>query len=300
MRPRTQANRLRHNALELPLGAADVLSRGTCWPCARNRGIMRSVMVELATAHKRPRLRLRDLLRSSRGAGLPPGQRAVSDFPRFSRRPLQRLPSIPADPAVRITGAVVQSADVSIADLQQLPREERLADFNCVTTWCVRGLRWGGVPFRTFYERLVVTRCQPPEDVCWLRITGLDGSSATVALEDELGDDVLLADSNGEPLNLVHGAPIRFLSPSQYSYKSVKHLASIELFVDQPALGADEHPRARIALEERHPRHSAWSVRGPSRLVAPMIAFLAERSARRTGQLPAGARPSLSARRGRA
>ena len=173
---------------------------------------------------------------------------------------------------------------MSIADLEQLPREERVADFNCVTTWCVRGLHWGGFPFRTFYEELVVTRCQPAEDVRWLRITGLDGGSATVALDDALHDDVLLAASlNGEPLTIVHGAPIRFVSPSQYAYKSVKHVASIELSVDQPALGADEHPRARIALEERHPRNSARSVRVPSRLVAPMIAFLAERSARRTG-----------------
>jgi DMSO/TMAO reductase YedYZ molybdopterin-dependent catalytic subunit len=227
---------------------------------------------------------LRELLRSSRGVGLQPGQRAVSDFPRFGRKPLQRLPSIPTDAAVHITGAVTQSADLSIADLQQLPREERVADFNCVTTWCVRGLHWGGVPFRTFYEEVVVARCQPAEQVSWLRLTGFDGASATVALEDALDDDVLLADSlNGEPLPLVHGAPMRFVSPSQYAYKSVKHLASIELSVDQPALGADEHPRARIALEERHPRRAAWSVRGPSRLVAPMIAFLAERSARRTG-----------------
>jgi DMSO/TMAO reductase YedYZ molybdopterin-dependent catalytic subunit len=237
-----------------------------------------------SSPHKRARLRLRELLRSSRGVGLPPGQRAVSDFPRFGRKPLQRLPSIPADPAIRITGAVAQSADVSIVDVQRLRREERLADFNCVTTWCVRGLRWGGVPFRTFYENVVVTRCQPAEGVCWLQITGLDGASAIVALDDALGDDVLLADSlNGEPLTLVHGAPMRFVSPSQYAYKSVKHVSSIELFVDQPALGADEHPRARIALEERHPRRSARSVRVPSRLVAPVIAFLAERSARRGG-----------------
>jgi DMSO/TMAO reductase YedYZ molybdopterin-dependent catalytic subunit len=236
------------------------------------------------SSFERPRLRLRELLRSSRGAGLPPGQREVSEFPRFSRKPLQRLPSIPADYAVRVTGAVEQSARLSISDLAQLPREERVADFNCVTTWCMRGLRWGGFPFRTFYEEVVVTRCQPAEDVCWLRITGLDGGSATVALEDALGDDVLLADSlNGEPLNPVHGAPMRFVSPRQYAYKSVKHLASIELFVDQPALGADEHPRARVAMEERHPRHSARSVRVSSRLVAPMIAFLAEKSARRTG-----------------
>ena len=129
---------------------------------------------------------------------------------------------------------MAQSAEVAIVDVQRLRREERVADFNCVTTWCVRGLRWGGVPFRIFYEN-VVTRCRPAEGVSWLQITGLDGASAIVALDDALGDDVLLADSlNGEPLTLVHGAPMRFVSPSQYAYKSVKHVSSIELFVDRP------------------------------------------------------------------
>jgi DMSO/TMAO reductase YedYZ molybdopterin-dependent catalytic subunit len=234
-------------------------------------------------AHQRPRLRLRELLRRSRGDGLPPGQRAVSDFPRFSRKPLRGLPSVPTNPTVHIAGAVAHAADVPIGDLQELPGEERVADFNCVTTWCVRGLRWGGMPFRTFYEDIVAPRCEPSSDVRWLRIVGLDDGSAVVALEDALRDDVLLADSlNGEPLTLIHGAPIRCVSPAQYAYKSVKHLASIELSVEQPPLGADEHPRARIALEERHPRHPARRVRGPSRLIAPMIAFLAERSVSRT------------------
>ena len=139
------------------------------------------------------------------------------------------------------------------------------------------------MPFRTFYEDLVVPRCQPSQDVAWLHLVGVDGGAAVVALEDALHDDVLLADSlDGEPLTLVHGAPIRFVSPAQYAYKSVKHLVSVEMSVEQPPLGADEHPRARVALEERHPRHPASRVRLPSRLVAPMIAFLAERSARRT------------------
>jgi DMSO/TMAO reductase YedYZ molybdopterin-dependent catalytic subunit len=101
---------------------------------------------------------------------------------------------------VRIAGAVAHAADVPIGDLQKLPRGERTADLNCVTTWCVRGLRWGGVPFRTFYEHVVVTRCRPSGDARWLRIVGLDGGSAIVALEDALRYEVLLADSlDGEP-----------------------------------------------------------------------------------------------------
>jgi len=237
-------------------------------------------MVEPAT-QKRPRLLLRELLRRSHGNDLPPGQREVSAFPRFGRKPLQRLPTVPTEPAASIAGAVAHAADVPISDLQKLPSEERTADFNCVTTWCVRGLRWGGVPFRTFYEDAVVTRCRPAADVRWLRLVGLDGSSAIVALDDALSDEVLLADAlDGEPLTLMHGAPLRFVSPAHYAYKSVKHLVRIELSVEQPALGADEHPRARVALEERHPRHKARRVRVPSRLVAPMIAFLSERSAR--------------------
>jgi len=125
--------------------------------------------------------------------------------------------------------------------------------------------------------------------VRWLRIVGLDRGSAFVALEDALRDDVMLADSvDGEPLTLARGAPLRFVSPAQYAYKSVKHVAGIELCVAQPAStsGAKEHPRARVALEERHSRYPAWLVRWPYRLVAPMTALIAEMSARRRAASP--------------
>jgi DMSO/TMAO reductase YedYZ molybdopterin-dependent catalytic subunit len=236
-----------------------------------------------AARHRRRRLRLRDLLRPAPGDELAPGQRVVADFPRFSDKPWRRLLVVPTHPGLRITGAVAHPCDVPFADLDELGRHERTADFNCVTTWCVRGLRWGGVSFRSFYDDIVVPRCRPSADVRWLRIVGHDAAAAFVALEDALGDDVLLADRlDGQPLTLVHGAPLRFVSPAQYAYKSVKHVASIELCVDQPTstAGAKEHPRARIALEERHSRYPAWIVRWPYRLVAPLTALLAERSAR--------------------
>lgn len=80
--------------------------------------------------------------------------------------------------------------------------------------------------------------CRPSVDVRWLRIVGLDGGSAIVALEDALRDEVLLADSlDGEHLTLVHGAPMRFTSPAQDAYKSAKHVVRIELSVEQPGVG---------------------------------------------------------------
>ncbi len=248
--------------------------------------------VVIGASPRRARLRLREFLRSADGT-VPAGQRAVVDFPRFGDRPMRGLPAVPVNPVVRIAGAVESPADVPFAALHALARHELTADFNCVTTWCVRGLRWGGIRFRSFYEDILVPRCRPSADVGWLRIVGLDGASAFVALEDALGDDVLLADClDGEPLTLVHGAPLRFVSPAQYAYKSVKHVASIELCVDRPVstAGAKEHPRARVALEERHSRYPAWLVRWPYRLIAPLTALLAERSASRTGRGPGGLR----------
>src|SRR3954464_1319105 len=207
-------------------------------------------MVDRAREQRRPRLRLRELLRNSSDQDLPPGQRAVSEFPRFSRTPMQRLPTVPTNPALRIVGAVTEVADIPVGDLQRLSRPDGTADFTCGTPWCVRALRWTGVPFRAFYEDIVTSRCRPSADVGWLRLVGLDGGSPVVALEDALCEDVLLADAlQGEPLTLRHGAPLRFVSPAQYAYKSVKHLVSIELSVEQPALGTNEHPRARVALE---------------------------------------------------
>lgn len=232
----------------------------------------------------RARLRLRDFV-GRNDEGLAPGQRAVSDFPRFSDRPWRPLPVVPEPPTIRVDGACAHPFEIPISELDTIGRREVTADFNCVTTWCVRGLRWRGVPFVEFYSKIVVPRAVPDEHASWLRIFGLDGAAACVALEDALHEDVLLADAlAGEPLSPTHGAPLRFVSPAQYAYKSVKHVARIEFCVAQPRppAGAKEHPRARVELEERHMRLPPWLVRWPYRLVAPLTALIAERAAERT------------------
>src|SRR5262249_55713864 len=125
--------------------------------------------------------------------------------------------------------------------------------------------------FRAFYEQLV----SPRPGASHLRFTGAEGYATVLTLEDALGDDVLLADRlDGGPLPAEHGGPLRLVSPSQYRYKSAKHLVQIQLFADEPSAETHSnwlsraflvlvrgHPRARVAHEERRRHIPAWLLR---------------------------------------
>ncbi len=153
----------------------------------------------------------------------------------------------------------------------------------CVTTWSLVGLHWSGWSFTDIWNYVILPGAGPDPDASWLVATSLDGYRAVLHLEDVLGNNVLIVDSlEDRPLDITHGAPLRLLSPSQYAYKSVKHLAGLEVHTRQPPseLGPKEHPRARVEREERHARLPSWLVRWPYRLVAPATAMIARRTAR--------------------
>jgi DMSO/TMAO reductase YedYZ molybdopterin-dependent catalytic subunit len=102
--------------------------------------------------------------------------------------------------------------------------------------------------------------------------------------DDLFADDVMLAWAlNDGALGLRHGAPLRLVSPAQYGYKNVKHVESIALHRERPAslLGAKEHLRARVALEERHSRIPGRVLRWPYRVLVPITASVAERTLRK-------------------
>lgn len=65
----------------------------------------------------------------------------------------------------------------------------------------------------------------------------------------------------------------------------MKHVESIELHHERPAsaVGAKEHLRARVALEERHSRVPGRLLRWPYRIVVPLTAIVAERTLRKAG-----------------
>ncbi len=198
---------------------------------------------------------------------LPAGQREIAQFPRFGLSQFaDRFPGQPAATSLRIVGAVANEIEIENA-LAELPRVEQLSDFHCVTTWSHLSLRWSGVRFRDFYERIIVPRAAPRNGSGFVVLRAQDGYRSCLLLEDLLGADVLLADTlNGQPLSIEHGAPLRLVAPAHYGYKSVKHLSRIEFCFDDrgyrpAAFRFMEHPRARVALEERGRWVSGWLLR---------------------------------------
>ena len=215
---------------------------------------------------------------------LPRGQRLIRAFPRFSDDPRTAPPAVPDRVQIEVGGAVDRPATIELGALQGLPRLERTADFHCVTTWSVTGLRWSGWSFHEIWDQLVVPSTGPAPDAQWLVAIGLDGYRSRLHLDDALAPEVLIVDRlEARPLDGTHGAPLRLVSPGQYGYKSVKHLCGIEVHRSEPSsdLGPKEHPRARVEREERHARLPAGLVRWPYRILVPPTAIVARRAARR-------------------
>ncbi|MBL1073617.1 molybdopterin-dependent oxidoreductase [Nocardia sp. 2] len=189
---------------------------------------------------------------------LPPGQRALDNFPRFGTHLHHPPPPIPDHPTIEITGPLPTPLTLTTADLAQLPRREQDADFHCVAGWSATGLRWAGTPFEPLYRTLVAPLLDPTAPITHISFTGLDGYYSIAHLDDALAADVLIADHlDGHPLTPDHGAPLRLVSPSQYGYISTKHLSRITFHTTEPPVPdrwspIAGHPRARVWHEERN------------------------------------------------
>jgi DMSO/TMAO reductase YedYZ molybdopterin-dependent catalytic subunit len=205
---------------------------------------------------------------------LPRGQVAMAEFPCFGLpRFADRLPREVGDVRLEISGDVESPMAVTRA-LSDLARVDLIADFHCVTTWSVRALRWSGYRFADFYRLIVVPEARPTPAAALVVLHCRDGYRTGLPLTDLCADDVLLADRlNGEPLTLAHGAPLRLIAPAHYGYKCAKYLRVVEFRpaasrYRTAALGFMDHPRARVAFEERGRGVPGWLLR---HLYRPLI-----------------------------
>ena len=189
---------------------------------------------------------------------LPPGQQEISDFPRCGLFQFAwRIDRSPAPLSLEIAGDVRSPIVIAAGSLATLPRVHQLGDLHCVTTWTRRQLQWSGVRFKDFYHQIVLPQAEPDGEVRFVIFTAGDGYRRYFVLDDALADDVLLADRlAGAPLTWQHGAPLRLVAPAHYGFRSAKHLQRIEFcktlqHYRSPTTHWTEHPRARVAFEER-------------------------------------------------
>ena len=156
----------------------------------------------------------------------------------------------PAAYRLTIAGAVERPVTYSLADLRALPRAEQVSDFHCVTGWSVEDVRWTGVRIRD----LLAGAGPLPSAGALSFVSAEHPYVDSLTLDQALLPDVMLAWAmDGLPLTRPHGAPLRFVVPAMYGYKSVKHLVGLDFLARYAAgpAGWKGHPRARLAEEER-------------------------------------------------
>jgi DMSO/TMAO reductase YedYZ molybdopterin-dependent catalytic subunit len=211
-------------------------------------------------------------------AQLPPGQRAMADFPRFGVAAFAKRPLKSKEIRLEIATARERPIVLTAIEFAALPRVTLTADFHCAAGWSHRAAQWSGFRFRDVWDTLIVPNAPPVNECGFVILRCQDGYRTALPLADLFAPDVLIADRlNDQPLTIEHGAPIRLVAPAHYGYKSAKHLDRIELRKDdlgyRPLLPRLlDHPRARVALEERGQLLPGWLLRYLFRpLIGPLI-----------------------------
>ena len=185
---------------------------------------------------------------------LPPGQKESLIFPRFGLpQYANRFPENPETVKFLVAGDLDKF--VISDELTSLPRTRQVSDFHCVTTWSKLNITWSGYLFSDFYNHIILPKIS--EEMTFVVLKAQDGYKTSLPLKDLLQSNVLLADQmDDQPLCIEHGAPLRIVAPDHYGYKNLKHIKSIEFYKDhkvikQGLLSFMDHPRARVAFEER-------------------------------------------------
>src|SRR5262245_27410888 len=146
------------------------------------------------------------------------------------------------DYALRVGGLVENPVVLSYDQLKSMPKQEQVTQHYCIQGWS--GIaKWGGVPMRD-----IVALVRPSPQARWAIFysfaSGGEGGERYYdahRVEQMRHHLTLLAyEMNGEPLNVLHGAPLRLRNELELGFKQVKWIESIEFVESFRQLGAGE------------------------------------------------------------
>lgn len=126
----------------------------------------------------------------------------------------------------------VNGHELTLADIQSLPRFEQIIDFKCVEGWSTvthfAGARLSDftAKFAPGADKFQFVGLQTPDKNYYV---SLDMASA-------MHPQTLLAwDMNEAPITREHGAPLRLVIPVKYGIKNIKRIGRIEYLDQRPA-----------------------------------------------------------------
>jgi thiosulfate reductase cytochrome b subunit len=145
------------------------------------------------------------------------------------------------DYMLRVDGLVENPVVLSFDQLKAMPKQEQITQHYCIQGWSGVA-KWGGVPMREIVE-LVRPLPQARWAVFYSFAPGGEGGRYYDAhdithMQHHL--TLLAYEMNGEPLNELHGAPLRLRNELELGFKHVKWIEAIEFVESFAHLGAGQ------------------------------------------------------------
>jgi sulfoxide reductase catalytic subunit YedY len=149
---------------------------------------------------------------------------------------------------LRVYGMVQNPNNFSLKDLLDMKgKKMQITEHSCIQGWTAIG-EWGGVPVS-----YILNLCKPLPNARYAIFHSLGNGEKVVedgggfsnkeyyeVLDLELANHpqtILAYEMNFQPLPILHGAPLRLRCETQYGYKMVKWLRSIEIVDDYKKIG---------------------------------------------------------------
>ncbi len=142
-------------------------------------------------------------------------------------------------------GLVKRPIDVTLLDLRAMLKQTQITKHCCIQGWS--GIaEWGGVSLRH-----IVGPCEPLPSARYISFYALDNKSTSEphaqgsgyfygTIRVELADapqTMLAYEMNGQPLPVLHGAPLRLCVETQLGFTMVKYIRAIEFIEGYQTIG---------------------------------------------------------------
>jgi DMSO/TMAO reductase YedYZ molybdopterin-dependent catalytic subunit len=143
-----------------------------------------------------------------------------------------------------VEGLVEKPRQFSYKELRSFPQVQQIGDFHCVEGWSVKDVHWGGFRFQEILKRI---KPKPGADYVTFHALGettdkpqgqkhyIESYPLQELLEPRR-ECLMALDIDGKPLSHERGAPLRFISPYDLGYKSIKFVSRVE-FSQSPRPG---------------------------------------------------------------